>query len=318
MTPRLERVGQTRPRRRRVPRRASRAGAGPRAIDPPISPVPTTSARRRAVGLSRGGHRGALGRRGGRRACISSRDLRRCGRGGGPGCTAAWSPGTAISAAHRSGTAPNPISRMAVAGNDARHVRRGREEHADDVVLDQPVAVHELAHELLGALGDLGHRVRVDRRRPAQTPDRESGCHGGSLYRDRLAHPRLTRSSYAVVRPATPGTAAAASARTSPGSRGRQWPGGERGVAHGPDAGAHEAPHRVADGARTCGGPGGCAPRGSRGAGRPGASTPTSAGAVEAVVELDALAQRPQRPGGRRAAARPRPRTPWPPRATDG
>src|SRR3984957_243770 len=26
-------------------------------------------------------------------------------------------PGTAISAAHRSGTAPNPISRMAVAGN---------------------------------------------------------------------------------------------------------------------------------------------------------------------------------------------------------
>ena len=94
-------------------------------------------------------------------------------------------PGTAISAAQSSGTAPNPISRMAVAGNVLVTSRRGGEEHADDVVLDQAVARHELAHELLGTLRDLGHGVLVDRRRPAQTPDCGSSCHGGSLYRHR-------------------------------------------------------------------------------------------------------------------------------------
>ena len=87
-------------------------------------------------------------------------------------------PGTGISAAQSRGTAPKPISRMAVAGKMLAHVAGGGEEDADDVVLDQPVALHELAHQLLGALGHLLDRVGVDRRRPAQTPDHESGCHG--------------------------------------------------------------------------------------------------------------------------------------------
>ena len=84
-------------------------------------------------------------------------------------------PGTAISAAQSSGTAPNPISRMAVAGKVLCHVGGGREEHADDVVLAQVVAHHDLAHELLGALGDLLHRVGVDRGGPAQAPDHDGG-----------------------------------------------------------------------------------------------------------------------------------------------
>ena len=45
-------------------------------------------------------------------------------------------PGTAISAAHSRGTAPKPISRMAVAGKMLVHVGGGGEEDADDVVLD--------------------------------------------------------------------------------------------------------------------------------------------------------------------------------------
>ena len=57
-------------------------------------------------------------------------------------------PGTAISAAHSSGTAPKPT----LAGGGGRehrdHVGGGREQDADDVVLDQAVARHQLAQEL--------------------------------------------------------------------------------------------------------------------------------------------------------------------------
>ena len=73
-------------------------------------------------------------------------------------------PGTAISAAHSRGTAPNPISRMAVAGKMLVTSAVAVKSDADDVVLDQAVALHELAHQLLGALRDL---VRGVRRRPS-------------------------------------------------------------------------------------------------------------------------------------------------------
>ena len=52
------------------------------------------------------------------------------------------------------------------------------------------------------------------------------------------------------------------------------------GVAQRADAGAHEPLAPDGRRPRTCAGPGGCAPRGSRCAGRPGPSTPTLAGAV--------------------------------------
>ena len=89
-------------------------------------------------------------------------------------------PGTAISAAQSRGTAPKPISRMAVAGKVLGHVGRGREEGADDVVLDQVVALHDPAHQLLGTLRDLLDRVLVDSGGPAQAPDDWRSGHGGS------------------------------------------------------------------------------------------------------------------------------------------
>ena len=91
-------------------------------------------------------------------------------------------PGTAISAAHSSGTAPKPISLMAVAGKMLVTSRRGGEQHADDVVLGQVVALHEAQDQLLGPLRHLLHAVDIDSGGPAQAPDHERCRHGRSLY----------------------------------------------------------------------------------------------------------------------------------------
>ena len=210
-------------------------------------------------------------------------------------------PGTAISAAHSSGTAPNPISRMAVAGNVLVTSAVAVKSTLMMSSSTSPLRSMSVAHELLRALRDLGHGVLVDRRRPAQTPDGGSSCHGGSLYRDR-PEPLVK----GIPRPGSPPRRAPGAGRGGQGPdlaglEGAPLPGRQVRVAHRPDAGADEPPHRVADGAAHAAdlavaslvddeaqdARGQHAHLGRRG---------------EPVVELDALAQRPQRPGRRGAA----------------
>src|ERR1700722_2654463 len=155
----------------------------PSAIDPPISPVPTTSARRRFPTSAREVIAEPLGAvevdvpdllaRPGRVHVEEDPDAEWLGSGHGDLGGAQERDPTEADLSDGGG------------GERARHVRGGGEQHTDDVVLDQVVLGHEFAHELLGALRDPGHRVLVDRRRPAQTPDRGSSCHGASLCRHR-------------------------------------------------------------------------------------------------------------------------------------
>ena len=82
-------------------------------------------------------------------------------------------PGTAISAAHSSGTAPKPISANGGGRENAGHVGCGGEQDATMSSSVKLVALHEVRQQLLGALRHLLDGVDVDRGGPAQAPDHD-------------------------------------------------------------------------------------------------------------------------------------------------
>ena len=99
-------------------------------------------------------------------------------------------PGTAISAAQSSGTAPNPISRMAVAGKMLV---------TSAVAVNRTLTMSSSANSLRAMISRISSCERVVTWATVssstvvapQPPDRESGCHGGSLYRQRFGRPCL-------------------------------------------------------------------------------------------------------------------------------
>ena len=159
-------------------------------------------------------------------------------------------PGTGISGAHSRGTAPKPMPRAAVAGNIETHVGRGREDDADDVVLDELVALHDLAQQLLDALGDLLGGVGIDGGGAAQGSDGGAPGIGRACYRGRrpAAASAARRSDGASptacrgVRPSAPDSGA-----PRPRSAAASGPGRRRAVGERADPGAHQPAHRVAD-----------------------------------------------------------------------
>ena len=135
---------------------------------------------------------------------------------------------------------------------DARDVPGGGEDRADDVVLDQVVALHDPAHELLGPVRDLLDRVRLDGGRPAETSTtgasgmagHVNGCRPGGL---RVRPPSgLPRQPYSGPLRGRPRCSRQGlhlgCGEVSPPSR------GQAGVPQRPDPGPDQAADRMADG----------------------------------------------------------------------
>ena len=165
----------------------------------------------------------------------------RCARGAGRGCTGAWPrarrsrPRTA--GARRRSRCPGRRWPGTCETTSAVAVKR----MLIDVVLVQPVALHQRAQQLLDALGDLLGGVLVDRGGAAQGPDGGGRCHR------RVACYRAAAGRRPGRRPS----------RCTGGGRGQgphlvereraPLPRGQAGVAHRADPGAHQAADRVAD-----------------------------------------------------------------------
>ena len=210
----------------------------------------------------------------------------RCSSARAPGCSGGVPCGTACSWAPSSATSSRPRAvRAAVAGNSA--VRSG-------VVVKmmlttsswvELVAGEQLLHQPRRLGVDLGLRVLGAGDRAAQRLE----SHRVKQVSPVRSRPPAARSP--VASPPPPRRAAHLPCRQRSPLAGL-----EPAVVQRPDARAHEPDAPDDRPPRTCGAPGGCGPRGCRSRPRPSSprrcTTFTARGRGDAVVELDALAQR--------------------------
>ena len=225
----------------------------PRPTEPPMRPVPTTRARRAAPASAGEVIAEPLGAvevdvaqlvaASGWCTCNRTRTQR------------GMDPATGISAAQSRGTAPKPMPRAAVAGNIETTSAVAVKMMLMTSSSTRSLRAIDLGQQLLDALGHLLDGVLVDRGGAAH------GSHGGGSGIGRHATSRRGRPSPGVGSP-RPAGRRGQSERTSAGVSGAPPARGQGVVARAGRSGCAPAGAPGGPPPGTCGGPGGCGPRG--------------------------------------------------------